>query len=72
MSFHQCGGNVGDACNVPIPEWVRSIASNHDAFYKDAEGNVNQEYISLFADNAQIFQGRTPRQMCKSRNEGGV
>lgn len=22
MSFHQCGGNVGDDCNIPIPKWV--------------------------------------------------
>jgi hypothetical protein len=20
MSFHQCGGNVGDACNIPLPK----------------------------------------------------
>jgi hypothetical protein len=22
MSFHQCGGNVGDSCNIPIPGWI--------------------------------------------------
>ncbi|MDO9396926.1 MAG: family 14 glycosylhydrolase [Herbiconiux sp.] len=22
MSFHQCGGNVGDTCSIPIPSWV--------------------------------------------------
>ena len=22
MSFHQCGGNVGDVCDIPLPRWV--------------------------------------------------
>ena len=21
-SFHQCGGNVGDTCNIPLPSFV--------------------------------------------------
>ena len=25
MSFHQCGGNVGDACFIPLPEWVLEV-----------------------------------------------
>jgi beta-amylase len=24
MSFHKCGGNVGDDCNIPLPTWVLS------------------------------------------------
>jgi hypothetical protein len=24
FSFHQCGGNVGDTCNIPLPSWLWS------------------------------------------------
>jgi hypothetical protein len=30
------------------------------------EGNTDEEYISLFADNEAIFGGRTPIQACPS------
>jgi beta-amylase len=44
MSFHQCGGNVGDTCDISIPGWILSSQSN--IYYKDREGNQNMEYIS--------------------------
>ena len=43
---------------VPLPGWARSVGGS--VFYTDREGNVDFEYISLGADNAAIFQGRTP------------
>jgi beta-amylase len=46
MSFHQCGGNVGDACDIPLPGWVTG-ATGEDVWYEDAEGNKDMEYISL-------------------------
>lgn len=58
-SFHQCGGNVGDACNIPLPSFVTG-ASN--IWYKDQQGGEDKEYISLFADNVTV-QDRTPIQM---------
>lgn len=39
MSFHSCGGNVGDTCNIPLPTWVTSVANDHDIFYEDAQGS---------------------------------
>jgi hypothetical protein len=30
MSFHQCGGNVGDNCNVPVPSWVWGYSVNKE------------------------------------------
>eukprot|EP00295_Goniomonas_pacifica_P040137 CAMPEP_0175994744 /NCGR_PEP_ID=MMETSP0108-20121206/54757_1 /TAXON_ID=195067 ORGANISM="Goniomonas pacifica, Strain CCMP1869" /NCGR_SAMPLE_ID=MMETSP0108 /ASSEMBLY_ACC=CAM_ASM_000204 /LENGTH=452 /DNA_ID=CAMNT_0017326811 /DNA_START=1 /DNA_END=1359 /DNA_ORIENTATION=+ len=64
LSFHKCGGNVGDKCNVPLPSWVLSVASeNSDVLYKDQDGNLDDEYISLWADNLQLFQGRTAVQL---------
>lgn len=25
MSFHACGGNVGDYAQIPLPEWVLKV-----------------------------------------------
>ena len=25
MSFHACGGNVGDYAQVPLPKWVMKV-----------------------------------------------
>ncbi|CAJ1348380.1 unnamed protein product [Effrenium voratum] len=58
-SFHQCGGNVGDECYILLPDFVRNTSG---IWYKDAEGQETQEYISLFADTVEIA-GRTPLQM---------
>jgi len=60
-SFHQCGGNVGDTCDIPIPSFVTSAG---DVWYKDKNGHEDKEYISLFADNVTIGD-RTPIQMYK-------
>ncbi|GAM22352.1 hypothetical protein SAMD00019534_055270 [Acytostelium subglobosum LB1] len=61
MSFHQCGGNVGDECNVPLPPWVLSVGqSNPDIFYTDQNMNRDQEYLSCGIDQEPLFGGRTP------------
>lgn len=59
-SFHQCGGNVGDDCNIPLPSWVLSTPG---VYYTDQNGAETREYISLGADEQPLFQGRTPLQM---------
>ena len=28
MSFHACGGNVGDYAQVPLPDWVLKVGIN--------------------------------------------
>ena len=60
MSFHQCGGNVGDSCDIPLPSWV--LASDESVFYKDQHGNVDKEVVSLFADSKALLGSlkRTP------------
>jgi len=64
MSFHQCGGNVGDDCDIPLPPWVLSVGTtNNDIFYKDREGSWDVEYLSLGVDNQVLFSGRSPVQM---------
>uniref|UniRef100_A0A7S2NZC0 Beta-amylase n=1 Tax=Zooxanthella nutricula TaxID=1333877 RepID=A0A7S2NZC0_9DINO len=59
-SFHQCGGNVGDDCSIPLPEFVKS---NKGIWYTDEQGHENVEYVSLWADDVKLNDGRTPLQM---------
>eukprot|EP00898_Chlorokybus_atmophyticus_P008971 jgi/Chlat1/9075/Chrsp94S08364 len=63
MSFHSCGGNVGDSVEIPLPKWVLdSAAMDPNIFYTDRMGNRNLECISLFSDSAPVLAGRTPLQ----------
>ncbi|OIV94099.1 hypothetical protein TanjilG_05479 [Lupinus angustifolius] len=64
MSFHQCGGNVGDSCSIPLPPWVmEEISKNPDLVYTDRSGRRNPEYISLGCDSMPVLKGRTPLQV---------
>ncbi|XP_057416449.1 beta-amylase 3, chloroplastic-like [Lotus japonicus] len=64
MSFHQCGGNVGDSCSIPLPPWVQEeISKNPDLVYTDRSGRRNPEYISLGCDTMPVLKGRTPIQV---------
>uniref|UniRef100_A0ACD5WIV9 Uncharacterized protein n=1 Tax=Avena sativa TaxID=4498 RepID=A0ACD5WIV9_AVESA len=63
MSFHQCGGNVGDSVNIPLPKWaLEEMEKDQDLAYTDRSGRRNFEYISLGADSVRAFKGRTPIQ----------
>lgn len=60
MSFHQCGGNIGDVVDIPIPQWVRDIGeTDPDIFYTNRSGNRNKEYLSLGVDHQHLFGGRS-------------
>uniref|UniRef100_A0A7N0TBN6 Beta-amylase n=1 Tax=Kalanchoe fedtschenkoi TaxID=63787 RepID=A0A7N0TBN6_KALFE len=64
MSFHQCGGNVGDIVNIPLPDWVLKVGeTDPDIFYTDKSGNRNKEYLSIGVDNKPLFGGRTAVQI---------
>lgn len=64
MSFHKCGGNVGDDCNIPLPSWAHKIVMEKRLYYEDQWGNKQEDYISASADNERVFPGpkglRTP------------
>lgn len=63
MSFHQCGGNVGDHCMIPLPPWVQeAIDKDNDIVYTDRAGRRNREYLSLGCDDLPVLCGRTPIQ----------
>ncbi|KAK8547976.1 hypothetical protein V6N12_060904 [Hibiscus sabdariffa] len=63
MSFHQCGGNVGDSCTIPLPKWVREeMEKDPDLAYTDQWGRRNYEYVSLGCDSLPVLKGRSPVQ----------
>jgi beta-amylase len=70
LSFHACGGNVGDLVRIPLPEWVLAAGrSDPDIFFTDRPragagiGQRNREYLSFWADEEPVLQGRTPVQV---------
>ncbi|KAL9679884.1 hypothetical protein QQ045_017755 [Rhodiola kirilowii] len=64
MSFHQCGGNIGDGVSIPLPGWVLQIGeSDPNVFYTDKSGNRNKEYLTIGVDNKPVFHGRTAVEM---------
>lgn len=60
LSFHQCGGNVGDDCNIPLPTWLwtkyvgRSFkgmtVNEADLQYRSEQGNSSKETVQAWAD----------------------
>ncbi|KAK6920122.1 BES1/BZR1 plant transcription factor, N-terminal [Dillenia turbinata] len=60
MSFHECGGNVGDDVCIPLPHWVAEVGrSNPDIFFTDREGRHNPECLSWGIDKERVLRGRT-------------
>ena len=60
LSFHQCGGNVGDTCNFPLPGWVwgkytgqtlNGVTLDANGLkHKSEQGNFSSETIQGWAD----------------------
>ncbi|KAK1679918.1 hypothetical protein QYE76_040766 [Lolium multiflorum] len=64
MSFHACGGNIGDAVSIPIPAWVRDVGeADPDVYYTSPGGARNQEYLTIGVDDRPLFHGRTAIQL---------
>ena len=68
ISFHACGGNVGDTVNIPLPSWVHQASETYPFWFCDRSGNLGKEYISFGADHIPVLpcknniQNRTPLQ----------
>ncbi|KAL6883223.1 hypothetical protein ACP4OV_010637 [Aristida adscensionis] len=61
MSFHQCGGNVGDSVSIPLPRWaLEEMERDPDLCFTDQWGRRNLEYVSLGCDAMPVLKGRTP------------
>ena len=56
MSFHQCGGNVGDTVNFPLPAWCLETARSNGLLYKSKDGVIAEDCLSLSADHENIFK----------------
>lgn len=55
LSFHQCGGNVGDECYFPVPKWIWSryvgkpgVTNNDSLKYKSEHGHMTDEVVSVW------------------------
>ncbi|XP_064991839.1 beta-amylase 7-like isoform X1 [Musa acuminata AAA Group] len=60
MSFHECGGKVGDDMCIPLPQWVAEIGrSNPNIYFTDSEGRCNPECLSWGVDKERVLLGRT-------------
>lgn len=46
LSTHQCGGNVGDNVNIPLPSWLWSKDTADNMQFKDEKGNYDKETLS--------------------------
>lgn len=69
ISTHQCGGNVGDSVNIPIPSWLWNKDTADNMQFKDELGNLDKEVLSpwwsgttqqydeLYASFASNFSG---------------
>jgi beta-amylase len=56
MSFHACGGNIGDSVNIPLPAWITELEANiPELFYRDQRNDPSREYISLSCDHLAVF-----------------
>ena len=56
MSFHACGGNIGDSVNIPLPTWVTELEPNiPELYYRDQRDDPSREYISLSCDHLRVF-----------------
>jgi hypothetical protein len=54
FSFHQCGGNVGDTCDIPIPHWIWKKLGGDKLYrlmYKSEQGQFSREVIALWSDD---------------------
>ncbi|QGQ45522.1 family 14 glycosylhydrolase [Metabacillus sediminilitoris] len=52
MSTHQCGGNVGDDCNYPLPTWIWDEDSVENMAFKSESGYLNKEALAPWWDEA--------------------
>ena len=61
FSFHQCGGNVGDDCNIPLPSWLwtKYLGESYngtrinktDLKFKSEQGNYSNEAVQVWVDD---------------------
>jgi beta-amylase len=67
MSFHQCGGNVGDDVFIPLPKWVLDVGrENPDIFFTNRAGFRNPESLTFGVDDERVLEGRTALEVTRT------
>ena len=61
MSFHRCGGYIGEACNALIPDWIWNNYENVgvsrlDMLYRSENDDYSDEAVSLWQDHLVLDQ----------------
>lgn len=51
IATHQCGGNVGDDCNVPLPVWLWNQKLDDSLYFKSEIGTINKETLNPLASD---------------------
>lgn len=65
MSFHECGGNVGDDVHIPLPQWIMEIGSKiPDIFFTDKDERRNHECLTWGIDKQRVLRGRNALEVC--------
>ncbi|XP_042389004.1 beta-amylase 2, chloroplastic-like isoform X1 [Zingiber officinale] len=60
MSFHECGGNIGDNLCIPLPQWVEEIGRcNPNIYFTDSEGRCIPECLSCGVNKERVLLART-------------
>eukprot|EP00960_Hanusia_phi_P028275 747293-Hanusia_phi.AAC.4 len=69
MSFHACGGNIGDSVNVPLPGWVLELEEDvPELFYRDqVMGGVGGKEME---EEMGLGQGQEQGARNRSEEEG--
>lgn len=50
LSFHACGGNVGDSAQIPLPKWVLEVLTcKHWAFSLESANLALPNFDTNFA-----------------------
>ena len=57
MSFHKCGGNVGDNVTIPLPSWALTVMKSKGYQYTDQWGFKSEEYVHPAANHKADFPG---------------
>lgn len=58
MSFHSCGGNVGDSVNIPLPSWVVNVGDQMGLWFMDQQGRQTKEYLTFAVDEQIILPAK--------------
>ncbi|WOH04143.1 hypothetical protein DCAR_0623551 [Daucus carota subsp. sativus] len=63
LSFHSNLHLSQPGRGVSLPQWIMEIGNiNKDIFYRDRNGNINGDYLTLGVDHYPLFGGRTALQ----------